>query len=131
MTSISSTIQTPDDYSLTLKKCDRLLQEDDIRFAGIINRMGKLLAGGFKKGIKPIEDDAERQKLYMELALRVSMRKEFDYCLGPVKYSASRREKAVMISVPFNKKVLLVSAEPNVDIDKTASKIMKIWGHPK
>jgi len=131
MSSIISTIETSDEYSLILKKCDRLLQEDDIRFAGIINRMGKLLAGGFKKGIKPIEDDAERQKLYMELALRVSTREEFDYFLGPVKYSASRREKAVMISVPFNKKVLLVSAEPNVDIDKTATKIMKIWGGPK
>ncbi len=127
MTTLVSTIQKSDEYNLILKKCERLLQEDDIRFAGIINRMGRLLAGGFKKGIKPIEDDAERQKLYMELALRVSMRMEFDYCFGPVKYSASRREKAVMISVPFNKKVLLVSAEPNVDIDKTATKIMKIW----
>ncbi len=131
MTTLVSTIQKSDEYNLILKKCERLLQEDDIRFAGIINRMGKLLAGGFKKGIKPIADDAERQKLYMELALRVSTREEFDYCLGPVKYSASRREKAVMLSVPFNKKILLVSAEPNVDIDKTATKIMKIWAGQK
>ena len=113
------------------QKCDKLLELDEIRFAGLINNMGKLEAGGFKKGVTPLEDDAERQKMYMELALRVSMRMEFDYYLGPVKYSASRREKAVMISFPFNKKVLLVSAEPNVDIDKTATKIMKIWGGPK
>jgi len=104
------------------QKCDKLLELDEIRFACLINNMGKLVAGGFKKGITPLEDDAERQKMYMELALRVSMRMEFDYCLGPVKYSASRREKAVMMSFPINNKVLLISAETWVDIEKLAKK---------
>ena len=108
------------------QKCDKLLELDEIRFACLINNMGKLVAGGFKKGITPLEDDAERQKMYMELALRVSMRMEFDYCLGPVKYSASRREKAVMMSFPINNKVLLISAETWIDIEKLAKKIMRI-----
>ncbi len=112
------------------QKCDKLLELDEIRFAGLINNMGKLVAGGFKKGITPLEDDAERQKMYMELALRVSMRMEFDYCLGPVKYSASRREKAVMMSFPINNKVLLISAETWVDIEKLAKKIMLIISTP-
>jgi hypothetical protein len=64
----------------------------------------------------------------MELALRVSMRKDFDYSLGPVKYTASRRQKAIMMSFPINSNVLLISAEPAVDIDKLANKIMKIIG---
>ena len=112
------------------QKCDKLLEQDEIRFAGLISNMGKLVAGGFKKGITPLEDDAERQKMYMELALRVSMRMEFDYCLGPVKYSASRREKAVMMSFPINNKVLLISAETLVDIEKLAKKIMLIISAP-
>ncbi len=111
-------------------KCDKLLEHDEIRFVGLINNMGKLLSGGFKKGVTPLEDDAERQKMYMELALRVSMRMEFDYCLGPVKYTASRREKAVMMSFPMNNKVLLISAEPYVDIEKLAKKIMLIISAP-
>jgi len=90
--------------------------------------MGKLVAGCFKPSIKPLEDDAERQKMYMELALRVSMRQEFDYSLGPVKYSASRRQKAVMMSFPINSNVLLISVEPTIDIDQTAKKVMKIMG---
>ncbi len=116
------------EYWIFDQKCKMLLQEDEIRFAGLVNKMGRLVAGGFKAGITPIEDDAERQKMYMELALRVSMRKDFDYSLGPVKYTASRREKAVVMSFPINSNVLLISAEPNVDIDKTANKIMKIVG---
>ena len=123
-----SSVQKSNEYSEFQLKCNRLLKEDEIRFAGLINKMGRLVVGGFKKGITPLEDEGERQKMYMELALRVSMRMDFDYCLGKVKYSASRREKAVMMSFPINNTVLLVSAEPDVDIDKTAKKIMKLCG---
>lgn len=121
-------IEKTGEYWVYDQKCKKLLDYDEIRFAGLINNMGRLVAGGFKPGISPLEDDAERKKMYMELALRVSMRKDFDYCLGPVKYAASRREKAVMLSFPLNSNVLLVSAEPDVDIDKTANKIIKLVG---
>ena len=121
-------LEKTSEYWIDDQKCKKLLDYDEIRFAGLINNMGHLVAGGFKPGIIPLEDDAERKKMYMELALRVSMRKEFDYSLGPVKYAASRREKAVMLSFPMNSNVLLVSAEPNVDIDKTANKIIKLVG---
>lgn len=125
---MSTQKEKADEYWLFNQKCNRLLQDEEIRFAGFINSMGRLVAGGFKEGVKPLEDEAERQKMYMELALRVSMRKDFDYSLGPVKYSASRRQNAVMLSFPINSNVLLVSAESTVDIDKFASKIMKIIG---
>lgn len=110
------------------QKCDTLLKESEIRFVGLVNPMGRLVAGGFKSRIDSPEDEAERQKMYMELVLRVSMRKDFDYCLGKVRYSASRREKAVMMSFPIDPFVLLISAEPNVSIDKTADKIIKTLG---
>jgi len=123
-----STISKSSEYSIFQQKCDILLLEDEIRFAGLINSMGRLVAGGFKEGIIPLEDEADRQKMYMELALRVSMRMEFDYSLGPVKYSSSRREKAVMMSFPINNNVLMISAETTVDIEQLAKKIMKVCG---
>jgi len=125
---MSAQKEKAEEYLIFDQKCTLLLQEDEIRFAGFINSMGRLVAGGFKEGIIPLEDEAERQKMYMELALRVSMRKDFDYSLGPVKYTASRRQKAVMISFPINSNVLLISTEPTVDIDKLANKIMKTIG---
>jgi len=121
-------VQKSHEYSIYQQKCNLLLKEETIRFAGLINHMGRLVAGGFKEGISPLEDEAERRKMYMELALRVSMRMEFDYTLGPVKYSASRREKAVMMSFPLNNNVLLVSTEPSIDIEKFAQKVLKIVG---
>ena len=107
------------------KQCEKILSEPEIRFAGIISEMGKLIAGGFKTGIVPLEDDSERQTLYMELALRVANRREFDSSMGRVKYSASRREKVVMMSFPLKNYILMVSAEFSVNIDRLAYKIIK------
>jgi len=125
---MSQSESQPIEYSVFQKKCELLLQQPQIRFAGLINHMGNLVAGGFKEGITPLEDKAERRKMYMELVLRVSTRKEFDYSLGPVQYSASRRINAVMLSFPVNNKVLMVSAEPSVNIDDIAKTIMKLFG---
>ena len=106
--------------------CKRLLQEPEIRFAGVINPMGHLIAGGMKEGLTPLEDEEDRRKMYMELVPRVTTRKDFDYALGPVKYSASRREHIVVLSFPLDNMVLMVSAQPDVDFDQTAKKVMKI-----
>ena len=123
-----SQVEKSNEYYPFEEKCQSLLKEDDIRFAGLINHMGHLVAGGMKKGITPLEDEADMRKLYMELILRVSTRKEFDYSLGPVDYSASRRKNAVVLSFPIDNKVLLVSANTNVNIDEMAKKIKKISG---
>lgn len=107
------------------RKCDLLLEEDDIRFAGLLNSMGNLVAGGFKKGVEPLKDEVERKKMFMEAVLRVRTRQDFDDNLGPVRYAASRRDAVVMMTFPvLNDHVLLISAEPHVDIDSTAKNIM-------
>ena len=123
-----SQVEKSNEYYLFDQKCQNLLKEPEIRFAGLINPMGHLVAGGMKEGMKPLEDDADMRKLYMELILRVSTRQEFDQSLGEVEYSASRRKNAVVMSFPIDNKVLLVSANTDVDIDVTAKKIKKIAG---
>ena len=57
----------------------------------MINERGKLLAGGLREGLKSLEDPKDDEMLFMELALRVRMRKEFDKQLGSVKFAMSLR----------------------------------------
>ncbi len=40
-------------------RCKDLLDCDEIRFAGIINEDGRLVSGGFKQGLAPLEADEE------------------------------------------------------------------------
>jgi hypothetical protein len=110
-------------------KCSQLTQEKEIRFAGIIDEQGKLVVGGFKSGIIPLEDDASKLQGFMEFASGVSLRKEFDKTLGPINYLAARRDRLVLISFPFpvSKFILLISAEPTVDIENLAKRIVTIF----
>ncbi|OLC33087.1 MAG: hypothetical protein AUH84_07670 [Thaumarchaeota archaeon 13_1_40CM_4_38_7] len=108
--------------------CKNVLDLDDkIRFAGIINEKGKLVAGGLRSGLKSLEDPKDDEMLFMELALRVKMRQEFDKQLGTVKFSLSMREKVIVMSFPLgNSQVLYVSADRNLDFASVAMKILEI-----
>jgi hypothetical protein len=114
--------------NLFKQKLDEIISEKDIRFAGFVNMKGDLEKGKFREEIIPFENDEDQRKIFRELALRVSTRKKFDYSMGAVKYSASRREKLVMMSFPLKNIILLITAEPNVNIDRLAYKIIQILG---
>jgi len=121
------------DYQIYDDKCQKILEEEEIRFAGIINESGALVSGGFKKDIIPLEGDEARLKSFMEFISKVSIRKEYDKTLGPINYLAARRDKAVLVSFPFpvSKFVLLISANPSVDIEKLATRVMDIFSSVK
>ena len=111
------------------KKCSELLTESEIRFAGIVDKEGQLIAGGFKEGIIPYEGDETRLQSFLEFVSNFSIRKEYDKSLGPINYLAARRDKAVLVSFPFpiTKILLLISAEPFANIENLAKKVVKIF----
>ena len=118
--------EIPED--LFKQKLEEILSEKDIRFAGFVNIQGELVEGQYREDIVPFENDEDQRQIFRELALRISTRKKFDYSMGAVKYSASRREKLVMMSFPLKKFILLLTAEPNVNIDRLAYKIIQVLG---
>ena len=114
---------------LYAEKCTSLLEESEIRFAGIVDKDGKLVAGGFKEGIVPYENDETKLQAFFEFVSKASIRKEFDESLGPINYIAARRDKAVLVSFPFpiTQILLLISAEPTVNIESLAKKVIQIF----
>ncbi len=110
-------------------KINDILLEPEIRFCGLIDGSGQLIAGDMKSGLIPFESDARRKQMFQELAHRVANRTGFDANLGRVKYSSSRREKVVMMSFPLGKYVILVIAEPGVNIDRLGWKIIDKLGN--
>ena len=111
------------------KKCNNLLEESEIRFAGIVDNDGKLVAGGFKEGLTPYEDDENKLQEFFKFVSKASIRKEFDESLGPINFIAARRDKAVLVSFPFpvTQILLLMSAEPTVNIEILAKKVIHMF----
>ena len=110
-------------------KCVQLLEEPEIRFSGIVDKDGKLITGGFKEGLTPYEDDETKLQSFFDFVSKASIRKEFDESLGPINYLAARRDKAVLVSFPFpvSQVLLLISAEPTVNIENLAKKVVSIF----
>ena len=105
-----------------------LVQKIDskIRFAGVINSKGRLVAGGMVPTKERLGDRKRDEMLYMELALRVKMRREFDDDLGKVKFSMSFREKLIVMSFPMENDVLMVSMERKTQFEQIAYSILKL-----
>jgi hypothetical protein len=106
--------------------CNEIQDLDSkIRFVGVISNNGKLLASG-KRKVKLLVEEKNQEMMFMEVALRVRMRKEFDQQLGPVEFSLSRRKKILIMSFPFGDQVLYISAEKDLDLSKIPLKILEI-----
>ena len=118
----------PEQQEVLEKKLEEIFTENEIRFAGFLDSDGNLIKGKIREGIIPFENDEEQKKIFRELAIRVATRVKFDYSMGRVKYSSSRREKLVMMSFPLKNSILLITAEPNVNIDRLAYKIIQFLG---
>ena len=108
------------------KICESILEfHSGIRFAGIIDKMGKLVAGGMREGLRSMEHDSA--ELYLEFALRSEMRKDFDKEFGKTVYSYSVRENVKLASFPlWQSHVLRISMERKVPHNEIINATLKI-----
>ena len=109
------TILTPQQIQDLDEACQKLAGEGKVRHVGVINQLGHLVAGGFRKGITPMLEDEKVRMTYMQMQLDFKMRQELDDVLGPIDYIASRRTKQLVISVPIGDNLVLITAESDAD----------------
>jgi len=108
--------------------CQQILKLDPkMRSARFINARGHLTAGGMRNGLLSLEAKKQDEMMFMELALRVRMRHEFDTEFGVVHFSLSYRDKVIVMSFPLNNDdVLLVSCEKDTNFGDIPFKILEI-----
>ncbi len=106
--------------------CNKVLDLQHIRFAGLISNNGNLYAGGFKKGITPRINDEKRRSMYMRFALESCFRNDFDETLGAFRCSTIQREKTSIITVNICNHILLVFTEPRIDLQIKTVEIQSI-----
>ena len=100
------------------KKCNQILKNDNIKFVGVINSLGNLIAGGFKKDTTMIGTENLQKMMYMQLKLDLDMRKEYDELYGPVSYVLSKRRHAEKFTIPIGNYMILLITDLNFDLAK-------------
>jgi hypothetical protein len=101
------------DYNKLCKSIFAL--HDDIRYAGVVDESGALIAGGMRRGIDSIVDETSEELYLAQTSIRRSMRERFDETLGKVRFSYVEREKISILTIYLDKMVVLITLEPNID----------------
>ena len=83
--------------------CNQVLELDiSIRFAGIANNMGTLIAYRLRKGLVPLLDEGELQNSIMKTVLRMKTREDYESKLGDVIYTFALYKRVKRASIPLD-----------------------------
>ena len=99
--------------------------DQNVRFIGFIDEMGKLVYGGMRPGKISLENETESIKIYMEYALINKIHTDFDTRLGKVIYSITVREKIELLTFPIENFIIRISLERNTDSQKILYSILE------
>jgi hypothetical protein len=97
--------QADPDTAKYKEKCASIIAiSPHIRYAGIMNRFGRTLAGGLRKGVIPLLKPEEARNEYFIEATRNQLRRNFEKSIGKTEYTFTENEKV---------KILTLSSEEN------------------
>ncbi|MFB5606495.1 MAG: DUF6659 family protein [Candidatus Nitrosomaritimum yanchengensis] len=108
------------------ESCLKLAKISGVNFAGVINKNGRLIAGGFRTDSNSYKKE-KLQMIFLELYLDYSMRKEFDSVLGKINYMTTLREHVNVTTIPYNEELILILSQPNTDINNLVEKCTDIF----
>lgn len=82
------------------EKCNGILAiSAHIRYAGIMNKFGRTLAGGLRKGVVPLLKPDEARNEYFIEATRNQLRKNFEKSIGETEYTFTENQKVKILTL--------------------------------
>ena len=95
--------------------CQQILQLDPkMRSARFINSRGHLAAGGMKDGLLSLEAKKQDEMMFMELALRVKMRHEFDAEFALIKGGGGALLQEKIVAMASDRMIVIADADKEV-----------------
>lgn len=97
--------------------------DDGIRFAGFVDKNGRLVMHAYHDGTAPLLTEKEAEKSTLLATIKMAMREPLEDKLGRVEYTVSVYEKVKRLTIPVRKQglLLLISTERSSDHEKILS----------
>lgn len=108
--------------------CRSVLAKDHfIRFAGVSNHFGHLIAIAYRQGLTPLMTHEETSRYAVQAAIRAATRETFESKIGELQFSISRYGRLVRATIPIkssgkNKFLLLLSFDVDAEADSIINK---------
>ena len=123
---------TEDEINSLERACAKLAHEKKVFHVGVLNKYGKLVAGGFKDTVESLIDSNKSKIIYELMNNIFQKRKEPDSILGETDYATLRRTNFLLITVPERGDLLIIIiAESNSDDRKIIKKAEDIFDNVK
>jgi hypothetical protein len=105
------------------EKCSSILAiSPRIRYAGIMNKFGRTMAGGLRKGVVPLLKQDEARDEYFIEATRNQLRKNFEKSIGRTEYTFTENEKVKILTIASEEHFYYIT----MDKDTPANEVAKI-----
>jgi hypothetical protein len=75
--------------------------DNSIRFVGIANNLGSLVATAYRNGLTPMMDKQETSHYAIQAVLRAATREDFESKIGRLVYSLGKYEKLIRATIPI------------------------------
>lgn len=110
------------------KLCDKIMNLNSlIRFAAILNQKGEKVAGGTRENISSMLSPEEVQMSMYYASRRWDARGKLSHRIGDAKYSMTAYDKVNQITIPVDKKnLLLLSTEPSAKPLEIIDKVIEL-----
>jgi uncharacterized protein DUF6659 len=111
--------QADPDTQLYKQKCNNILAiSPRIRYAGIMNKFGRTLAGGLRKGVVPLlKPDEARNEHFIE-ATRNQFRRNFEKSIGREEYTLTENEKVKILTLSSEDHFYYVTLDKETPINE-------------
>ncbi|MDA4123026.1 MAG: hypothetical protein OK456_07605 [Thaumarchaeota archaeon] len=92
-----------------------------IRHVSILDDMGRVVAGGMRKGISSLEPASEDLRLMANITIQIGTDQTWDKYFGAAQFTFIKREKVNMLTFNIGKNYMLISTEPDIDLALAAN----------
>jgi hypothetical protein len=107
--------------------CENILKVDEtVRFVGIFTYNGEMVFNKMRPNTESMltEDQIKMSMYYAKL--RHETREHLEHKIGKEEFSLSRYEKLIRFTIPFERDLILISADSNANYAKIIDDILTI-----
>lgn len=107
--------------------CSKILNVNkEIRFVGVVNKSGKLVAGGMREGLESLDDEIHMKRWLNQISIRREMYEMFDKFYGKTLFAYVEREKIKQLTFYLPVSTVLVTLQPTVSDNNVVNVIESV-----
>jgi hypothetical protein len=107
--------------------CEKIMKIDEaLRFVGVYTHKGEMACSRMRENTTSMLTPEQIQMSMYYAKLRHETREHLSHNIGKEEFSMTKYEKVIRFTIPFEKDLLLISADTDANYAKIVDEILKV-----